>query len=344
MIESELSAFANYMKSKEETKFYFFVAPNYEDRSRGLVEFVVRLPEDIREKVEVVVIKLQSQNYKVNVLEDIKVHQYKSVISQLRSKQITIHEKEISYPDRYSSISIEHLHKDYIKANGEVVFDFSCFPKLMIIDICKVFLKKGVHQKFSFTYSSPEKYPQIRYPQAIGELRGILENKPLGKLLQDHDEGTLINFPSDLGYSGHLISDQVSRYSDFDQYLFVFMRRRFPFLAYEAMAGNIHLLGEAYREWRNKVINHFTIQDGYRKLEEIVDALCGKLSSNENKHIVIFSPFGPKPLTVGCYLMTKKLKDHGIESEILQESSFQYSSVYSIGLGKTYLFEIEMHE
>ena len=120
----------------------------------------------------------------------------------------------------------------------------------------------------------------------------------------------------------------------------IYLRRRHPYQAYEAMSGNIHLLGEAYREWRNNIINHFTIQDGFRKLEGIVSMLI-RVNQKNQKHLIIFAPFGPKPLVVGCFLMLKKLENCGFKCEIIQESSFQYSSVYSIGLDKTYLFLID---
>jgi hypothetical protein len=173
-------------------------------------------------------------------------------------------------------------------------------------------------------------------------MKGILEHKPISQLMQDFDNGTLITFPSDLGYSGQLISDQIAKYTNFEQYLFVYMRRRSPLHSFDAMAGNSNLLAEAYKEWRNNVVNHFSIQDGYRKLQDIIENIKSKNKDNPKGYLVLLAPFGPKPLIVGCFLLAKSLEKVGISAEIVQESSFQYSSVYSIGLDKTYLFQIDL--
>lgn len=340
MTELEINNLVSFLN--KERSHVFYISPNYEDRSIGLLEHLISLKGVLN--FSVVLLKLQSKNYKVEILEDLKLSQYQKVVKALSQSAIDFMEVEVAYPDRYTSMTIEHLFRDTIEdKNCEVVFDFSCLPKVVIIDICKFICGQQVCSKFSFAYSSAKEYPKIRHPQAIGDLRGIISHKSLSKLLETYHEGTLVNFPGDLGYSGQLISDQVSKHPDFDQYVFIYMRRRNPLSAYDAMAGNMHLLGEAYREWRNNVINHFTIQDGFRKLTEIVEKLENKLTNSKEKHLVIFAPFGPKPLVVGCFLMMKKLeKFDNIAVDIIQESSFQYSSVYSIGIDKTYLFYVDM--
>lgn len=342
MIEIEINNLS--IEIDTEAEHVFFIAPNYEERSIGFLNHILKLT--IVKQITVVVLKLQSQNYKIDILDDLKVNMYNYAIEKLNEikklKNIKIHLKELAYPDRYTIKAIEHLKRDYVKEDKHVIFDFSCLPKAVILDVCKTFFSKGACKKFSFTYSSPQSYPKIRHPQAIGEMKGILTHKPISRLLEEYENGTLINFPSDLGYSGQLISDQVAKYTDFEQYLFIYMRRRSPLHSFDAMAGNSNLLSEAHREWRNNIINHFSIQDGYRKLRDIIENIKSKVGTNTKGYLVLLAPFGPKPLIVGCFLMSEILTNSGIDIEIVQESSFQYSSVYSIGLDKTYLFKIDL--
>lgn len=344
MIEIEINNLSKEIDNNAE--HVFFISPNYEERSIGFLNHILKL--NIVKKITVVVLKLQSQNFKIEILDDLKINMHNYAIEKLNSikklnkAKISIHLRELAYPDRYTIKAIEHLKRDFVNEDNHVIFDYSCLPKAIILDVCKIFFARGACKKFSFAYSSPQSYPKIRHPQALGEMKGILTHKPISKLLEEYENGTLINFPSDLGYSGQLISDQVAKYTDFEQYLFIYMRRRSPLHSFDAMAGNSNLLSEAYREWRNNIINHFSIQDGYRKLKDIIENIKSKVGSNTKGYLVLLAPFGPKPLIVGCFLMSEILIASGIEVEIVQESSFQYSSVYSIGLDKTYLFKIDL--
>jgi len=338
MVEIEINNLSKEIDNN--VKHVFFISPNYEDRSMGFLNHIVKL-KNIKD-IEVVVLKLQSQNYKVDILDDLKTNMYNYAIEILKKTKISTKIKELAYPDRYTIKAIEHLKRDYVNKDKHVIFDFSCLPKAIILDVCKTFFAKDACKKFSFTYSSPQSYPKIRHPQAIGEMKGMLTQKSISRLLDEYENGTLINFPSDLGYSGQLISDQVAKYTDFEQYLFIYMRRRSPLHSFDAMAGNSNLLSEAHKEWRNNIINHFSIQDGYRKLRDIIENIKSKVGSSTKGYLVLLAPFGPKPLIVGCFIMSEILKKSEIDVEIVQESSFQYSSVYSIGLDKTYLFKIDL--
>ncbi len=319
--------------------YLFFISPNYEDRSIGFLEEILKLS---KKNFRVVVIKLQSHSYKIDILDDLKVNLFNKSVEKLKAAGIDYKVVEITYPDRYTPMKILHLKNDYLKDGDNVIFDISCIPKSVVIHVCEEFLRDEKLSDFSLAYSSPNSYPKIRYPQAIGEMKGVLNHESINKLIDKHVQGTLITFPSDLGYSGQLIADQVARYNNFEQYLFVYMRRREPMSSYNAIAGNINLLGEAYKEWRNNVVNHFSIQDGFRKLEDVVNHIIDRVKQSERaRYLVLFAPFGPKPLIAGCYLLCQRLREAGFSCEIVQESSFQYSSVYSLGLNKTYLFKIK---
>lgn len=58
------------------------------------------------------------------------------------------------------------------------------------------------------------------------------------------------------------------------------------------------------------------------------------------RRLFLVAPFGPKPITLASWVAYRRLARSGADVEIANVSGFQYTSVYSIGKGHMFAFEM----
>jgi hypothetical protein len=234
---------------------------------------------------------------------------------------------------------VEDLLREWLqeyKGNPvNVLVDISGLPRSIILDIAEAIDKLGKVQNVFIAYTTATEYPSLRYPSNLGRPKGHFTKRPLSEMLSRVSRVEAVIFPGTQGFEGRLIYEELAEIEGL-KHVFVLASGRRLLDSMTIMRTNLALLQQSDID----ITFYFSIQDGIKKLTDIFED-NKRLSLNS---IALIAPFGPKPLAWAAYLICKKLQNQrqDVKSEVVLLSAVQYSSVYSIGIGNTLFFRLQL--
>lgn len=330
------------------------LSPNYEERSINLSNHIRELTT-VDSVVDYFILCFQNNKDNDSLLEGLK----RTNIDVL-CNNLSIHANQINwlqYPNGFAvnvlkTMFIERMRK--YNSEFDILIDVSTIPRPMIFSICETlqyFIDSHEYkiEKIYFVYSTPEKYSNIHYAQDIGLLYGFFSGKSLRT--NSFDEIHSIVFPSRTGHEGKLLLDDLHQIHCGEQlHTIYFPIDKAEYIrSLELMRANQTLLNQDeyvqryYCSFADVAIDlHKLFLDEVNKIKTQREKLqCEKL----NPCLYLVAPFGAKiflPITYFELIEMKRELKNLIEIEICHAKGFQYTSVYSQGVGKLYSFEMDV--
>lgn len=363
MITEEKNAFISYSSIeraalvKTNVPLLIVLCPNYEDRSQAVSQSISHIINKVTRPVSYLMICLKNKKNNDMILEDLKETNINGISLTLNISDESI--EWLDYPNNFTSnalrSSIERFLNDlYIDGKPvDALFDISTMPRSIIFHLCEnitKFIAANIVGKIYFAYSQPQTYSKVHYAQDVGTLKGLFS----GRMIEFNNKQSLhaVVFPSRTGHEGKLLCDSLdnlNRSSSFSIY--------FPIHATEfnssldIMRANQSLLDrEAYNSYF-----YCTLQDAIKELNDYfnreslnIQRLANqKIKTKEEvtKQTYLVAPFGAKIFMPIAYFGLLRLKDAApqlVNIEICHVKGFQYTSVYSTGIGTITCFELEV--
>ena len=342
---------------KTKTPLVIVLCPNYEDRSQAIAQDIDGFAEKITRPIRYLMICLKNKKNNDMILEDLKESNIKEVSSTLNIADENI--EWLDYPNDFSSNALrsllEHtLNESIMKGEpADVLFDISTMPRSIVFHLCEHIQSFIIAQnvgKIFFAYAQPKAYSKVHYAQDVGILKGMFSGKPLR--FDNNQSIHAVIFPSRTGHEGKLLCDSLDNLNRSPSYNIYFPIHAAEFnSSLEIMRANQSLLDrEAYN-------NYFycSLQDAIKELDDYFKNECFNLHSIKKqeettpgsvmKQTYLVAPFGAKIFVPVAYfelLRLKKLAPQLVNIEICHVKGFQYTSVYSIGVGNITCFELEV--
>lgn len=339
------------------TPLVVVLCPNYEDRSQAIAQNIISFSEQITRPIYYLMVCLKNKKNNDMILEDLKASNIKNVSLKLKISDENI--EWLNYPNDFSSNALRSLLERILHesiANGkfaDILFDISTMPRTIVFHLCEhiqTFILDKTVGKIFFAYAQPKAYSKVHYAQDVGILKGMFSGKPL--CFGNNQSIHAVIFPSRTGHEGKLLCDSLDNLNRSPSYNIYFPIHAIEFnSSLEIMRANQTLLDrEAYN-------NYFycSLQDAIKELDEYFknESLnLSKIVSQESatsgsmmKQTYLVAPFGSKIFVPIAYFELKRLKKISpqlIDIEICHVRGFQYTSVYSIGVGNITCFELEV--
>jgi hypothetical protein len=327
--------------------------PNYEDRTCVVVDKILSLynePYSQRE-ISFMMFCLKNKSNNNMLLEDLKERNINSIKRSV-GDNVSINECWLEYPSNFSPNALKMpIQKKLEEKTSDILFDISTIPKSILFRLCediKEFIRGEIIGGIYFAYSLPEKYSDVAYAQDIGLLKGLFSGEALH--FSSNQAIHTILFPSRTGHEGKLLCDSLDSISRNTDYSIYFPVHKDDFIAsLDVMQANQSLID------RETYLNYYycTLDDAIKSLDELFQKEYTKI-----KHIVelakttdeelapqvyLVAPFGAKAFLPVAYfelLNLQSVSPEVITIEIANVKGFQYTSLYSLGIGDLTCFEL----
>lgn len=333
------------------------LCPNYEDRTQAIAQCVNATMDKVTRPVHYLVVCLKNKKNNDMILEDLKETNIKGISSVLDIPDENI--KWLDYPNNFSSNALRSLienvlnNTDFLNEPADVLFDISTMPRSIIFHLCEhisAFITVKRIGKIFFAYAQPKAYSRVHYAQDIGTLKGMFSGKPL--VLDNKQSVHAVVFPSRTGHEGKLLCDSLDYLNRSPSYNIYFPIHATEFnSSMEIMRANQSLLDrEAYNSYF-----YCSLLDAVKKLDDYFkkeSLYLQRLIKKEGedcgatvKQTYLVAPFGSKIFMPVAYFELIRLRDIApqlVNIEICHVKGFQYTSIYSIGVGKISCFELEV--
>ena len=317
---------------------------NYEDRTLACLQ---KLISNIQKRQIIFIIIELRTSWHVDILEErIELNRKiaKEIFDQYKIDNWNIW--NIEYPLKDLGIIQTLLESSlrFIPSPIDLLLDISCMPRELILaildNVIKINKSYKIFNSILAIYVWAKRYPCISYPQAIGLPRGYINRGiDLGDILRQRkvENIILVIFPGSQGFEGKQVYDAFAEFRG-ERYVLFFVNRNDPWSSLPTHWANQSLVQASQRD-DTFIEYYFTISDGMRHLKNILQ------KAKEKSEGFFIAPFGPKPLTIGSFLIIREflnLKKETSIADIILLSSFQYTSTYSIGVSETSIFEINI--
>lgn len=329
------------------------LCPNYEERSIAIAQEINASSDLIVRPLQFLIISLKNKKNNDLILEDLKESNIRSVISLLHIDYENIH--WLDYPNDFSpnafkGLIVDSIRNDETDMYRDLLLDISAMPRSIIFFLCdhiKELLNTEKIGKVDFAYAEPKSYSKIHYAQDIGILKGMFSGGSL-KLRNDRTLHAFV-FPSRTGHEGKLFCDTLDTFNRRIDYTIYFPIHAEEYdSSLEIMRANQSLLDrEAY-----SCVFYCSLQDAIKELDDsftkesifIKNILKQNKDTNSNKkHTYLVAVFGSKIFLPVAYFGLQRLQSLApkmVDIEICHIKGFQYTSVYSIGIGDITCFEL----
>ncbi len=331
-----------------------FGCPNYEERSVTCLMDIKNYAENkgVTQKMKYEILFLKNRNNNNLVLEELKL-QYSSYLKTNIGESHDINWHKIDYPNNFNLrgliTRISRKLKIYSKErNISLHFDISAMPRGIIFGFCDAIshwleLREINIEKVYFSYTSPQKFSQLPYAQEIGLLRGSFSGEPI--TVEEKQDIRTVIFPSITGHESKLLLDELNQIAQEQKNAIFLQIDADDFLtSMEVMRANQILMEQSD-----------STQYYYCSLYDAINELTNYFNKEENerssfssdcKRLYLIAPFGSKIMLPVSYFILKKFKENDNEGmldiEICHAQGFQYTSVYSIGVGENCTFSLDV--
>lgn len=358
------------MESDEDrTPCILLAAPNFEERSLGAINSIMRLSESKRQRFRVLITTLQAA-WQKEILDTIKEENVAFALKTLKEGGIEFHQRRIFYPKIDYKAAFDAL-RDFARGEQfDLYIDISSFPRMMIANLLDHVMNRR-HNEFAgdldtrnirFFYSEPISYPSSLHIETLGDLYGMFERCAFHGEVHKYqliDNLIFLNGNShDVAQTRAIaLSDVRSAYVQ--NHYFIFFNKEKTGFSYEKLWQNIGAL-KGLRDAGERVRVVFDVEDMTMQLMETVDSIIDRQRGIEQS-AVFFGGYGPKILWLSCYLAKRYYQNKArfvsdndspevdgaragprkeVVADILTPRGSQYTSVYSHGISSTKLFEL----
>lgn len=337
----------------------FFVTlgcPNYEERS---IKCLTRIDEYAKEQKNAPLMKYEIlflKNRKNNnlVLEELK-SQNNNKLKQNFKELINSTWHKIDYPNNLNLrgliTKLSRKLKKYSKERKiNLHIDISTMPRGIVFGLCEAVSlwieDDNIHlDNVYFSYVSPDRFSQLPYAQEVGLLRGFFTGEPI-KVDGQQDIRTAV-FPSITGHESKLLLDELNQIAQEQKNAIFLQIDANDFLtSMEIMRANQILMEQG----GSTQYYYCSIYDAIKELMEYFYKEEEERSkfSPDSKRLYLVAPFGSSIMLPVSYFTLKKIQKEDkfdlLDIEICHAQGFQYTSVYSIGIGATCTFSLNINE
>lgn len=330
------------------------VAPNFEERSRGLVDAV--LSERVRLLTEgisprpIVWLILVFQGSNPNFLDGVKGNIARGVVADLRSEGFLAEARlrVLPYPisgQRLISEVNEELRE--LGPASSSIIDFSAIPRNVLYRLIgsisqgrfEPYIRKDERPILAYCWA--KRYPEVRSLELIGEVRGQSSQLPLSEFVKDADYCELTVLAAGSvhdAYSALTAVTPLARSAEVNITTIFFMNPSNLEESWRQLRNHHGLLREASQSGQIEYCygtDHFLGLVERRLDRAILQARKGREVAFAAAH------FGPKPMVVGTQLLLEQLGDApAFRADMFNSMGTQYLSVYSLGVGGISLYAL----
>lgn len=350
----------NIISANTENPLIVLLCPNYEERSIYLSHQLKCLNKNSARTIHYEIFCLRNNKNNDMLLEGLKNENIGKLLEHL---DLTSSQQEacrwMQYPDNFSINELKSILADdvlaYARDNQSLDFliDISTMPKTMIFSLCESIQNiidiKGKIGKIMFAYVTPKEYSSVHYAQDIGMLNGFFS----GRVLRTNKPKAVhsIIFPSRSGHEGKLLVDELSQipYEQRHTVFFPIDTREYLY-SLELMRANQSLLDrESYsHQFYCSTADAIIALDEYllNEAEELIKMKEKMGDTTLTKQLYLIAPFGSKIFLPISYFALIRLKHNAkisdlVDIEICHVRGFQYTSVYSLGVGFMNIYEMK---
>lgn len=339
---------------------YIIACPNYEERSIHFLK-LLKVLKNTRKKNDFYAEILYLQNDIDNspLLDGLKYESFKEIQESSIFKECSYN--RITYPDNFSSTELRSIIKNDLEYCWEredklnIIMDISAMPRNIILELCRILedidtnpIKRGVINRIFYLYISPNEYSRLSYSQDVGMPYGFLSGQPLYKNKSPFVYSVI--FPGREGYEGKLVLDNLnSGCLEQRSKVFFSIGADDYFDSLRMMRANQGLLNS-----QSCIEEYYcSLTDGIKNLSDRLNSELIELERGRTtvgKRLYIVAPFNSKiMLPASYYLLTemqRQARSFGIDIDIdvCIMKGFQYTSVYSFGVGSVTLYELNREE
>lgn len=336
----------------------FFVTlgcPNYEERSIFCLNNInnCAIEQNIASLVKYEILFLRNRKNNNLVLEELKSQYNKDLRQNLKKSGSSNAWHKIDYPNNFNLRGLitklsSKLKKYSRERTVSLHIDISAMPRGVIFGLCEAVShwledKNICIKNVYFSCVSPQKFSQLPYAQEVGLLRGFFSGEPIS--VEEQQDIRTVIFPSMTGHESKLLLDELNQIAHEQKNAIFLQIDADDFLtSMEIMRANQILMEQG----GNTQYYYCSLYDA---IKEIIDYLYKEEDerikfSPDSKRLYLVAPFGSKiMLPVSFFLLNKLRKDDKfnlIDIEICHAQGFQYTSVYSIGVGETCTFSLNV--
>ena len=240
------------------------------------------------------------------------------------------------------------IEKNRISIGLDIFIDVSTMPRGIIFSICEFLYSSIVRNsqnkcKLFFSYVTPKQYSKVNYAQDIGVITSYFSGAVLKT--EQKDNVNVVIFPGRSGHESKLLVDNLSQiYSEQRRIVFFPIDTEQYLQSLGIMRANQILLAHE----NNLHYYYCSVGDAaiglHSYLKKQVDRLkvIKKTYTDLKKQYYLIAPFGSKIFIAISYFELQTMKDrlpNYIDIEICHVKGFQYTSVYSIGVGTLSVLE-----
>lgn len=351
------SSLEKIVSGKAKDPLIVVLCPNYEDRSQAVAKIINSFAEESTRPIRYLMVCLKNKKNNDMILEDLKESNIKEVSSMLSIPDESI--EWLDYPNDFSSNALKSMLEHTLNEsmlNGkspDVLFDISTMPRSIVFHLCEhieTFISAQNIGKIFFAYAQPKTYSKVHYAQDVGILKGMFSGKIL--CFDNSQSIHAVIFPSRTGHEGKLLCDSLDNLNRSPSYNIYFPIHAAEFnSSLEIMRANQSLLDrEAYNNYFYCSLQDAIkeLDDYFRKERHILQTIVKQgvaTPGSVMKQTYVVAPFGAKIFVPVAYFELVRLKNIApqlVDIEICHVKGFQYTSVYSIGVGKVTCFELEV--
>lgn len=335
-------------------------APNFEQRSRGVVERIlatrVRLSDDgfqVR-PIEWLLVTFQGAGG-ANFLDGVKGNMARETQTDILSESKSDHVEFclIPYPlDEQSLILYLRGGLHGLTVPEVVIIDFSAIPRnilfKLVVAMSRDALVPHIHgdDQVYLTYCWATHYPQMGNLELVGETRGQLSRQPLSSFVEgsDYCEVTVLNAGAVHDAYAALTSVEPITLTGDTSITTVYFVHNFNLRESWRQLHNHHgLLRQAGAGWQ--VEYAFTVNHVLDIVER--SAECALIEARKGRRAVFAAAnFGPKPVVVGTQMIVENImyqasrENLKLDADLFNSMGTQYLSVYSLGVGHVSVFRL----
>lgn len=311
---------------------------NYEERCLfTLREAVRRIPKSMMKRISFLPLTFAG-GHLTSLLESLRQNYLSEAIEILKPLQERVGIGNnvyfpINYPPHESELTRKFenvVSQSDRQAGVSIVLDISCFPKTVlwrILEVLSSLADKPESPIVSFwgVYTWAKRYSEEI--GAVGELRchyaGNIEE--YFSRIASSDE-FLIVLPSHHGFEGKAAYEMLAGRPT-TRYVFFMLNREDPLRSLKTLYSNQALL-DSTEQHDTRIKYFYTLVDGMREVESVVHSQL----TEDSSQLFLFAPFGPKPLSMYCFLVANRLRKNKTQADMISLGSYQYTSVYSYGV------------
>ena len=344
------------LQEKTKVPLVILLCPNYEDRSQAIVNKISTLSESITCPISYSIVCFKNTKNNDLILEDLIESNINKVLSVINFSYDDI--CWLNYPDDFFFFFLADVINRYIDNSsvddtpGDFLFDISTMPRSIIFHLCehiqRIVKDNGIGKVY-FAYAEPKTYSMVHYAQDIGLLKGMFCGGPL-KLDPNREIHASI-FPGRTGHEGKLFCDILDNYNRSISYTIYFPIHINEFnSSLDIMRANQTLLDrDAYN-----LVFYCSLQDVIKEVDDCfrnesihikkINMMDESGGRSHRKHTFLVANFGAKIFVPVAYFELKRIKEidpDNIEIDICHMKGFQYTSLYSIGIGEMTCIELK---